>query len=556
MRKLMILVLVMVAGNLWAFGFNSSGGGVKRYNITVNKVEIKGPAWSAQSVYSSTTTRQHAATYAGSTWVALVNNTNQTPSDGSTYWAKYIAKGDTGATGPKGDTGSISAASALNFTQRQNSSAMMSLMQKGSVGTNSATITVDDNLTTSPVVKITDTGITHNGVALGTGSGGSAGFNTITRSIQTNMSSGRLYAPGAFAKHNLPAAAGSQSVRVFANTTSAQVSVNTESGVIIDFGGITSTAGYSVRVPVGSVYEFFSTAADSTWYAIKQAGSAITEYVQAFVAALGWDLSSKDFGSISTGTEVYQKFILTNSGNATSASQSVTFVNQSSCFRPYSSTCGSSLAAGANCTIGVAFKPAAAGTWGGTKLRATATGIGPYDIDLLGTGATGTAYIGWSNTNGTPTGTPASSATLGDDVTITAPWTASTSGIADSIQFYAGSGWAADNTWVCLYKNISGTITLIGKGVVSSTSINSWHSKVTLVAESGQSLSFANGDVLYYGVAFYDAAGSSSTVGREDAGGPGMYYNATANSTVSGPPATLTWTTSASRLMAFILEYH
>jgi len=238
-------------------------------------------------------------------------------------------------------------------------------------------------------VKYSSGSLLVDGVPAGTGAGTSGGssFKTATRSVLTNMSSNNTtYFADGFGKHTLPLAAGNQSVRVYANNTSAWISAKTESGVIIHVGGITTTAGYTARLPKDSLYEFISDAANSTWRAFKLAGENLTQYIADFIASLGWTPTSKDYGSVVAGSEVYQKYTLTNSGNAASSGQSVAFLNQSSCFRSYSSTCGSSLSAGANCTIGVAFKPSGAGTWGGTKLRATADGIGPYDVALLGVG--------------------------------------------------------------------------------------------------------------------------------------------------------------------------
>lgn len=163
-------------------------------------------------------------------------------------------------------------------------------------------------------------------------------------------------------------------------------------------------------------------------------------------------------------------------------------------------------------------------------------------------------YIGWPNSDGTPTGTPASAASIGDDAICTTQWTATENGTAKTIQFYSGPLWAADGAKVVLYRNISGTITLVGSGTVTVPGTSQWIAKATLTAESGQSLDFSTNDVLYYGVYYYDTLGSSSNIGREDAGGSGMYY-VTLTGETGTPPATTTFTASSSRLMSFILEY-
>lgn len=85
------------------FGFSSSGGGKRITVDVVNQVD-KGN-WSAQGVYSSNTRYRHLVTYSdGNRYTALSDNTNQTPSASSSYWAIALAKGDTGSTGAAGAT--------------------------------------------------------------------------------------------------------------------------------------------------------------------------------------------------------------------------------------------------------------------------------------------------------------------------------------------------------------------------------------------------------------------------------------------------------------------
>jgi hypothetical protein len=166
--------------------------------------------------------------------------------------------------------------------------------------------------------------------------------------------------------------------------------------------------------------------------------------------------------------------------------------------------------------------------------------------------ASASTYVGWANSDGTPTGTPSSTYSA-LTATNTSTWTATENGTAKSIQFYAGATrWAPGSAWVLLYRNISGTITLVGRGTVTGVSAGSWSGKFTLTAEAGQSLAFSTNDVLYYGVGWYDA-NNTQYVGRNDTGGTGMFYSETSLS--SGPLATITFSTSSGRLMSHILEY-
>ena len=171
--------------------------------------------------------------------------------------------------------------------------------------------------------------------------------------------------------------------------------------------------------------------------------------------------------------------------------------------------------------------------------------------------ASSSTYVGWANTDGEPTGTIGNtSVTVNDDEILTTQWTATEGGTAKSINIYRGGAWAADGAWVVLYRDISGTITLVGKGQITETTTSTWSGKITLTAESGQTLDFSTNDVLYFGVAVYDVPGSSSQKGRNDTGGTGMYYQAAEECVTSGgPPATTTFTNSSGRLMALVLEY-
>lgn len=406
MKRFYILTGVMVpavlAASSFAFNFSGSGGGGKRITTTVNSLIAKGPAWSAAANYSSNTRYSHAVTYGGSTWAAIQNSNNQVPSDGSVYWWKYIAQGPQGPAGAKGDTGTVTASAGLVVAQRQYSSHSVELYQPSSIGSNKVIITADDNITTSPKWKFGDSQITVNDVPYA-GSGGGSSFTTKSRSVFTNMSTDKFYIPSGFAKNVLPLAGANKNLYVMAQTSSAHISTNSETGRIRQMGGITSTAGYTVRVPKGSLY-WFVAKESGFWEAFKLIGSDITQYVADFVAAFTWSPTSKSFGSVNTGTEVYQMFTATNTGNGSALNSVVAFLNQSSAFRLYSSTCVKAVfKPNSTCRVGVAFKPTVAGTWTGTQLNITADGLGNFMAALTGTGTTaGFSYT--DNFNGSING--------------------------------------------------------------------------------------------------------------------------------------------------------
>jgi hypothetical protein len=106
-------------------------------------------------------------------------------------------------------------------------------------------------------------------------------------------------------------------------------------------------------------------------------------------ATLSTNPSSLTFGSTTVGaTSTAQSVTVTNTGNA---SASVTSIVASGDFAQ-TNTCGSSIAAGANCSISVTFKPTASGTRTGSVTITSSAVNSPTSVSLSGTGAA-------SNTN-------------------------------------------------------------------------------------------------------------------------------------------------------------
>jgi hypothetical protein len=129
--------------------------------------------------------------------------------------------------------------------------------------------------------------------------------------------------------------------------------------------------------------------------------------------------ASLDFGSMTTGLiSALQTITLSNPGTATTTLTGVT--STSAEFAIQSSTCGSSLAAGASCTVSVSFGPSASGARTGALSVASSAPGSPLAIALTGTGVvlTGNQAAGKavaaSSVNG---GFPASNAVDGDPST-------------------------------------------------------------------------------------------------------------------------------------------
>ncbi len=95
------------------------------------------------------------------------------------------------------------------------------------------------------------------------------------------------------------------------------------------------------------------------------------------------------FGSVATGVTSPAKVVtLTNSGTASLAITAIGFTGTNASDFAQTHTCGSSLAAGASCTISVTFTPAATGTRS-ASLSVTDSGAGsPQKVVLSGVGTT------------------------------------------------------------------------------------------------------------------------------------------------------------------------
>jgi hypothetical protein len=106
-------------------------------------------------------------------------------------------------------------------------------------------------------------------------------------------------------------------------------------------------------------------------------------------ATLSTNPSSLTFGTTTVGaTSAAQSVTVTNTG---SASASVTSIVASGDFAQ-TNTCGTSIAAGATCSISVTFTPTASGTRTGSVTITSSAANSPTSISLTGTGAA-------SNTN-------------------------------------------------------------------------------------------------------------------------------------------------------------
>lgn len=191
-----------------------------------------------------------------------------------------------------------------------------------------------------------------------------------------------------------------------------------------------------------------------------------------------------------------------------------------------------------------------------TAVNATVTIGGVSDVWSVTTeaetgGGSASAYVGWSNTNGVPDSDP-SSGYSAHRIYYLSPWVADADGTLVSVNVYVGTVVTPPAAeYVCVYKDIDGTLTLVASGSYSGVS-EEWTGAIELTAASGQSLSFSAGDSLYFGGAARSGAVEEYTFGRNDSGGPGAYFS-TQIDVSSGLPETVSLSVSAGRVNAAIL---
>jgi Abnormal spindle-like microcephaly-assoc'd, ASPM-SPD-2-Hydin len=190
--------------------------------------------------------------------------------------------------------------------------------------------------------------------------------------------------------------------------------------------------------------------------------------------------TSLTFASQNVGTtSAAQTITLTNSGTA---ALSITSIAASGDY-VQTNTCGTSVAAGANCTISVKFTPTAAGTRTGTITVTDNASGSPQTASLMGTGvagaqsftvaaapasltvnqgATGTSTITVASQNGFNSATTLSFSGLPSGVTAsfaTNPVTPPANGSATSVLTFTASATATTGTVTVTVTGTSGTLT-------------------------------------------------------------------------------------------------
>jgi len=171
---------------------------------------------------------------------------------------------------------------------------------------------------------------------------------------------------------------------VFEAETGGAASV---SGVTASGIGVSGTYNNSYPGNVAGAYTFNLGSGNSGW-STTPVLTTFPDPVQP--GALHATPSSLSFGDVNSGsTSAAQAVTITNPGTSAAAISSVGVTG------PFSqtNTCGSSLAAGASCTVQVKFSPTAGGNATGTLTVATSAPGGPLSVALSGRGITSTTNL-------------------------------------------------------------------------------------------------------------------------------------------------------------------
>ncbi len=114
-------------------------------------------------------------------------------------------------------------------------------------------------------------------------------------------------------------------------------------------------------------------------------GESTTPQAPVGTPVLGLSTQAVDFGNVATNTTEKRQVVVSNTGNGTLSITRAATVSGASEFAAGLTTCGSTLAAGADCLLEPTFSPTTTGTFNGVLTFTTALAGSPHDITLVGT---------------------------------------------------------------------------------------------------------------------------------------------------------------------------
>lgn len=155
-----------------------------------------------------------------------------------------------------------------------------------------------------------------------------------------------------------------------------------------------------------------------------------------------------------------------------------------------------------------------------------------------------TKYIGFPNTNGTPSapvGTLVGYGTGNQDRKYSrVAWTATENGTVQAVNMYIDKGdIVADNAWLCVWN---GT-TLIGYVEIPTGTGVDWTGYIDLNVEVTD-YDYSTNDVLRFGIEYSNSQIYSPIYNDDGASDGYIDYDSTADIPVGGPPVNAAWSTS------------
>jgi hypothetical protein len=287
----------------------------------------------------------------------------------------------------------VSGSNASDFIQTDNCGSSVAAggncvisvtFKPASAGALAAAVTLTDNATGSPQsVSLTGTGATSSASLSPTSVtfaseavGGTSAAQTVTLS-------------------NSGAAALSISSIALSGTNSGDFAQSNNCGASVA-AGATCTISLTFKPAAGGTLTATLTVADNASgspQSVSLTGTGAT-------SAASLSATSLSFGSETVGsTTAAQKVTLTNTGDAALSISSISLTGADTADFAQSNSCGSSVAAGSNCTISVTFKPAVAGALtAAVTLTDNASG-GTQSVSLSGTGGSATPAASLSVTS-------------------------------------------------------------------------------------------------------------------------------------------------------------
>jgi sugar lactone lactonase YvrE len=239
-------------------------------------------------------------------------------------------------------------------------------------------------------------GVTFTPTAIGNVTGTLVFTDSAATSPQTVSLSGTGSAPVTFSSNSIEF-----NTTLIGNTSSARsVTVTNRETATLSFASVAASAGFAVAsnscgssIAAGATctvgVTFSPTTTGNVSGTLTFTDDAATSPQSVTLTGTGsapvtFSTSSVNFGSVTVGTTSSTRSVTVT--NRLNSALSFTSIAASAGFVIASNSCGTSIAAGANCTVGVTFSPAATGPATGALTFTDSAFTSPQSVTLTGTG--------------------------------------------------------------------------------------------------------------------------------------------------------------------------